>query len=861
MGSAYAVPCNRGHQTNWFGLTDLFVTIFSENLSEIRGMQFNPENALKVQSEINEIFNRSKLDASRHQFMPLQQSLTSNHENPQLLKARNILDGISSQGPHTEHQTSTEKSSPLHEVHAIVDEMNEGLIQNNNSLLQSSEDIWATLLPVSLLEELPIGNTSLQHTGNQTDHKTLFQVCDSSSAYHSAALSSISNLNSSPTKQAAVGHARSDVLLLQYNDESWAILEKICIASERMRLQPERSQKWELILGCELQRLRNVAKITREATGTTPTRTPQKLSLFIESLNLEIEVDNKSDKILELETMVIRLQNAMVSLEERNLDLHRELKEGSGSNSPYHMNHWSKTHNKTVIQNNFKNQKEEKINDFTYLQEKPVSSSNNELALLSKTSERPSLVCHMEKQKEYSDKLQKTMQLVEEKKDEVNAFADECTSWFPLSEYSNNMLNGLRYKDEKLNVQSAAEELTTNFDSVLQENAEYKSIVSQLEEERRTLQVQFIEMEEERKSCIEEIKALLSRHEDLQNQNQALEADKQQLINENESIKRLADKMMEEKEDLLAVIGAKETVLQLEKTKEAVEAINANVLQFENQKMNQSLNELKKEITFLKNELEKASCEIQCTKAKYAVMRTKNLMLFQLVQEVQDKNYKLEKSLQNSVTNSKSLQKEVDDFSTLTSTMKKKFLNETEQAKQGKSSPGNCPSDLVRKCEMFSKIVAILTEENKILNKDLEKYIKANLQLECTIRKLDEEWLLLGKHTGSIEQEINILDPERGKVPASYLTDGNNAVQLSRQGREDEMSDNQLNLSKKSFNSTGLSFGDDSRMALCSSPKGSRSSKLKQDETEYSDQSVHRYLKNRRMQQLCGPQNSNMKVT
>ncbi|XP_067838204.1 coiled-coil domain-containing protein 110-like [Heptranchias perlo] len=709
-----------------------------ENSSEITEMQFNPETALKA------------LQRQLESFETLRQQTLHNAS-----LARNSLDGISSQGRNSEDQT--DKTSLLHGVHAFVDEMNKGLIQNNNSLLQTTEDILVTLMPVSLLKELPLGNTSLQRTGNRTDYKASFHIRGSSSAYYSAPLSSISNLNSSPTKRAVAGQARSDVLLLQYNDENWAILEKICIASEQMRLQLEGSQKWKLILGCELQRLRNAANITKKATGEVSTQAPQKLSLSIDNLNAEIEADNKFEKILELETMVNRLQNAMVSLEESNLDLHRELKKGSGSIGPYHINHWTTTENKTVIQNNLKNQKEEKINDFTTRQEKPESSSNNELTLLSKISERPSFICHMEKQKEYLYKMHKTMQLVEEKKnEEVKALADERASLFPLlqtSEYSNNMLNVLRFENEKLDVQSTAKEHTINFDSVLQENTEYESKVSLLEEERRTRQVQFTEMEEQRKACVEEFKTLFNKHEDLQNQNQALEADRQQLIIEKESIERLVDKMMEEKENLLAVISAKETVLQLEKTKEAIEAVNVNALQFENQKLNQSVNGLMKEVTFLKNELEKASCELQCMKAKYAVMRTKNLMLFQLVQEVKDENYKLEMSLQNSVTTSKSLQKEVNEVKMEKSTMKKRFLNEIEQAKQEKSSTGTCPSDLVRKCEMLSKIVAMLTEENQILNQDLEKYLKANLQLECNIKKLDEEWLLLGKHTGTMSKK------------------------------------------------------------------------------------------------------------
>uniref|UniRef100_UPI00398E38CC coiled-coil domain-containing protein 110-like n=1 Tax=Pristiophorus japonicus TaxID=55135 RepID=UPI00398E38CC len=680
-------------------------------------------------------------------------------------------------------------------------------------------------MPVSVLKELPLGNTSLQRKSNQTDYKTSFQVRGSSSAYHSAPLSSITNVNSSPIQRAVVGHTGSDVLLLQYNDENGAILEKICIASEQLRQQLKKSHEWELILGCELQRLRNAANIRKKATGAVSTQIPQKISLSIESLNAEIEVDNKSEKILELEAMVDRLQNAMLSLEESNLDLHRELKKGGGSNSPRQINHWTTTKNKTVIQNNLKNQKEEKTNDITTLQENPENCSHNELIL--QPSERTSLICHMEKQKEYHYTMHQTMQLVEEKKNKVNALADERATLFPLlqtSENGNNMLNVLRFENEKLDVLSTAKELNTNCDSVLQENVEYKSIVSQLEDERRTLQVQFIEMEEKRKTCIEEFKTLLSKHEDLQLQNQALIADKEQLIIEKESIKRLVDKMTEEKEDLLVVLGAKETVLQLEKTQEAIEVVNANALQLENRKMNESLNELKKEIAFLKNELDKASCDIQCTKAKYAVMRTKNLMLLQLVQEVKDKNYNLETSLQNSVTTSMSLQKEVDEVKIEKAAMKKRYLNEIERAKQVKISTTNCPSDLVRKCEMLSKVVAMLTEENQILNQDLEKYLRTDLQLECNVRKLDEEWLLLGKHTGYTEQEVNSLHPEVGNMRTSYLSGGGNtAAQLYSQRREDKMSDNQLSLSDISFNGTNLSVGDDSRqihrIPLCSSPK------------------------------------------
>ncbi|XP_072373654.1 coiled-coil domain-containing protein 110-like [Scyliorhinus torazame] len=805
-----------------------------ENSFGVTEMQFNPESALKVlqqqlesfevlrqqtlqnassvQYEINEIFNRGKLDASSHQFRPLQQSLNYNCENPQLLKARNNPGGISSQRPRAEQKPSIDQTGLLHAIH--VNKMNEVLIQNRDSLLQSSEDILETPMPVSLMEEFPFRNPSLQHMGNQIDCQTPLQISGTSSACRSAAHSPASNFNSSPTKEPVDGHNRGMVLLLQYNDESRAILEKICIASEQMKLQPERSEKWEVILRCELQRLRTVAQATGKATGAKSTQTPPEISFSIESLNLEIDVENKAEKVLELETLVIRLQNSMGMLEKCNLDLHRQLGRGCGSNSPLHRNHWIKTANKMVIPNqkliqnqiqNLKSQNDDKINEFTTLYEKHESSSNNELTPLFRTSERPGHVCQMEKQREHCNNM------IGEKKTEINSLADG-----PLPEYGNKAFNGLWHEEEKVDVKSRAEDFATTFDSVLQENTEYKRKVSQLEEERRTLKLQFTEMEEKRNICIEEFNALLRRHDGLRNLNEALEADRDQLTIEKGSIQRLVDKMMGEKEDLLAVIGAKETILQLEKTKEAVHAVSANALQLENQKMNQSLNELKKEIAFLKNELEKASCEIQCTRAKYFVLRTKNLMLFQLVQEVRDKNQKLEQSLQNSVTTNKSLQKEVDEAKM------ERFPNEIERAKQGMvmSSTGSCSGDLVRKCEMLSKVVEMLTEENQILNQDLEKYIKANVQLESTVRVLDEEWLVLGNHTRSIKQEMNVLNPEIGQVCTSCLTNGTNAAQICRQGREDEMSDNQLNLSDIPFNSTNFSFGPDFRMTLCSSPKG-----------------------------------------
>ncbi|XP_048383988.1 girdin-like [Stegostoma tigrinum] len=564
-----------------------------------------------------------------------------------------------------------------------------------------------------------------------------------------------------------------------------------------MRLQPERSQNWELILDCEIKRLQNVAWLTGKVTAERSTQTPQEISVCLRSLNLEIKVDNK-EKTLELETLVTRLQNAMAGF---NVDLHRQLDKESDFKGPHHWNHCTKTGNNSVIYDNLK---EEGTNEYIFHQEKPDSISSHESTL-----ERANNVCHMAKQKGYSNRM------VE---DEFSAPADGYASWLPLSEYRNRILNGLKLKDEKSDVQSAAGKLTATFDSVLQENAECKCLISKLEEEKRTLQAQFNEMEVKRKICIEEFNSLLWRHEDLQKQNQELEAERQQLIIEKESFIRLVDKMMEEKEDLLSVIGAKETVLQLEKTKEAVQAVNTNALQFENLQMNQSINELQKEITFLRNELEKASCEMQCTKAKYAVMRSKNLMLFQLVKEVKNKNYKLEKSLQNSVTASKCPKKDVD-VKIEESTMKEGSLNEIDQEYHGKNLAESCSSDLVKKCAMMSKVVEILTEENQVLNQDLEKYIKANLKLECIVRMLNEEWQLWGKHAWSTEQEMNFLHPEMRKVHASYLSDINNAIQFSHQRKEDEMPDNQLNLSDISLNVTDLSISDGSEMAFCSSPK------------------------------------------
>ncbi|XP_062903761.1 coiled-coil domain-containing protein 110-like [Mobula hypostoma] len=357
--------------------------------------------------------------------------------------------------------------------------------------------------------------------------------------------------------------------------------------------------------------------------------------------------------------------------------------------------------------------------------------------------------------------------------------------------------------------------------SLLKEKTEHESKISHLEEDRRLLQVQLHEMEEKVKIYVDEFKALLNRHEDLQNQTQSLQTDREQLIIEKERTMSQLEKMMVEREDLLAIIGAKEPILRKEKNKETMEESNANALQIENQNLTHSLNMVKKEITFLKNELEKANCEIQCIKAKYAVVRTKNLMLFQLVQELKDKNHNLERSLKNTVCTGQSLARLDDESKLENSTARKIYLYGAE--KQGKGSTGNYQSDLARKCDTLSKIVVLLTDENQMLNQELEKYLTANSLLESNAVKLDEEWLISGKHTGIGEQEINDIYPRREKWCSSNSSGaGNKADQFYSKENADKKSE-QLNLTHTSFNSASHSGGVNSMLVqqipLYSSPK------------------------------------------
>ncbi|XP_069769690.1 putative leucine-rich repeat-containing protein DDB_G0290503 [Narcine bancroftii] len=356
---------------------------------------------------------------------------------------------------------------------------------------------------------------------------------------------------------------------------------------------------------------------------------------------------------------------------------------------------------------------------------------------------------------------------------------------------------------------------------LLKERTEHESNVSQLEEERRVLQGQLSETEDKRKFYTDQIKTLLSKYEDLQKQNQTLQADREQLIIENQRINRQLEKIVQEREDLLVVIDAKETVLQIEKNKEASGAIKVNALQMENQKLSHSRSKIKSEVTFLKKELEKASCEIQCIKAKNAVVGTKNLMLFQLVQELKDKNHNLERSLQNTAASCQPLQRVADEGQMDNSTMKARFSHDAASQEEGSSESRT--SALARKCETLSKIMVLLTEENQMLSQELEKYLTASSLLEVNGEKLGEEWLLSEKCAGIREQEINNIIPESEKRCSYYSSCAvNNAAQLHRQGNEDKKS-NQPNYSHVSFISSRLCAGDGSiqvhQMPLCSSPK------------------------------------------
>ncbi|XP_055487989.1 inner centromere protein A-like [Leucoraja erinacea] len=160
---------------------------------------------------------------------------------------------------------------------------------------------------------------------------------------------------------------------------------------------------------------------------------------------------------------------------------------------------------------------------------------------------------------------------------------------------------------------------------LLKEKSEQECNISQLEQEqeqgRRALQGQLEEMGEREKMYAEDFKALLNKHEGLQARNQALQAEREQLELERERARGEVEKMLEEREDLLAVIGAKEAVLRAERNKGAAEAVRANALRAENEGLSRSLHRATEENASLKDELEKARCQVHCVRAKHAVSK------------------------------------------------------------------------------------------------------------------------------------------------------------------------------------------------------------------------------------------------
>ncbi|XP_032874714.1 uncharacterized protein LOC116971589 [Amblyraja radiata] len=297
------------------------------------------------------------------------------------------------------------------------------------------------------------------------------------------------------------------------------------------------------------------------------------------------------------------------------------------------------------------------------------------------------------------------------------------------------------------------------------EKTEQECNISQLEQEqeqeRRALQGQLEEMGEREKMYAEDFKALLSKHEGLQARNQALQAEREQLELERERARGEVEKMLEEREDLLAVIGAKEAVLRAERNKGAAEAVRANALRAENEELSRSLHRATEENASLKDELEKAKCQVHCVRAKNVVVRTKNLMLFQLVQELRGKE---------SQSPGSSLQR-------------------------GAARPG--------KCEALSTPAV------------LEKHWTASSLLECKAAQVDECWLLSARHTGIADWDVHAIQAEIEGEHSAY------SPGLHSESHADEDPEH-LNLPLASFNSiTNPSAGCESlqtrRMPQCSS--------------------------------------------
>ncbi|ETE68992.1 Coiled-coil domain-containing protein, partial [Ophiophagus hannah] len=290
-----------------------------------------------------------------------------------------------------------------------------------------------------------------------------------------------------------------------------------------------------------------------------------------------------------------------------------------------------------------------------------------------------------------------------------------------------------------------------------EQNSKYQNQIKELHDENNNLQGKLVKSDGDSKECLKELKRLLKKCKELQQQKLALEEKQDQLYDQNQRIMRDVNYFQKkdqkaqeslaifskEKSNLIATLGSLENKVL--------------VLQEEKKTLGDEMCQLKKEKQLLGKELGEKQNEIQKLKENEKIAVSDMEAVLRMLQSFKDEKLNSDKTLHVALSSQKVLEKELQDAQTDRVQVEEKLLTERKNAKIESGVLKTTLSNTERECDRLRTMITTVTEDNKVLKKQLNEFKEETYECKHKIRQLSETLLLKENVTRSIENERDAL--------------------------------------------------------------------------------------------------------
>ncbi|XP_066488999.1 coiled-coil domain-containing protein 110 [Tiliqua scincoides] len=673
------------------------------------------QNVNMVQSEIREILNKSITDLKSPENSLKNTLLTSTPVNSDTLRECQENSHYKKQ-LHLDKMFGTSQSP----------EMNSGTTLMNT--MTDEDTPHQVLLKYKATEEAENHNQISRDKATlalSDDHKLKASTSRGFSPYF---ISLLTETISPPSEIKNYDVSKISTPFHKYGDEdNERLTESVSFSFKNMKEEPKTTSRHELPYAFEFQ---NSPSLLCGKDNDSGYLSEQDLTEKAADTSRE---DLKSNRISELKDSVAGVHIGLVSASAHNLSMARTESENKHQNKEFFMNGKLPLHFLPRV-----------VEDELLIPECPEKREKDQRKQL--------LGRHQEFQKHEDVKF-----------GDANAVSgDRCIRLLqmPLKETGYLQKKVIDLEHENADLRKQINPLTAIIQSLTEQNSKYQNQIRNLHDEKNDIQGKLIKSEGDCKECLKEVKRLVKKCKELQQQKLSLEEKQAQLYAQNQrTLRNLEDIQQkgQKAQESVAILIQEKGDLTV-----ALEALEKQVSAFqeENNMLGGRISQLAENKCLLEQELGEKQNEIQQLKNHEKTAIADMEALLEMIQSLKNEKSNLDQMFQESLNAKEVLQKELEEAQTGRAHAEEKLETECKNAKMETGVLQIKLSTLEKECERLKTGVAVTTEENWFLKKDLNEHKQEASEWKNKIRRLSEELLLMENKMCSTENERDVLQFE-----------------------------------------------------------------------------------------------------